>query len=341
MSKERGEVTLDKNLLLYGSADIIGTLILIIVFFVRYGLRHKTEVNYDYLGELPSDMHPAEVNAYLKHSVPDSDAFTASILNLSRRGHIQFETILGKAGILKKGKTIINIKIINKEEEDLKAYEKGLLEFMKEVYASGNDLKEYCLQNSLQAYEFFYKWKEQVKESVNENYEYYYEIAPWGVKAALISISALNMLWAAISCINRQFQVFEFAIPVIVISICSIGMLKRKSQKGVNEEQSWKAFKRFLKNFSKLDRHDLPEISKWEEYLVYASALGAANQVLKQLTDVYPEVKQEYYGSWFNYFGYMYGESNTIESMSTLKTFIKALSEMVDDAFNISKVSDK
>ena len=54
----------------------------------------------------------------------------------------------------------------------------------------------------------------------------------------------------------------------------------------------WKAFRRFLLDFSSLDRAEVPSLIIWEHHLVYAVSLGVAKQVLSQLKVVYPEMDQ-------------------------------------------------
>ena len=52
---------------------------------------------------------------------------------------------------------------------------------------------------------------------------------------------------------------------------------------GIKERNDWLAFKNFLVDFSSLDEKDLPEIVLWEEYLVYAVALGVGEKVLRNI----------------------------------------------------------
>lgn len=323
----------DPNLL-YGFIDLGFTIALIIVFYIKYGLKHKPTFKYDYLTELPDNMSPAEINAYLRHNNSGSAALISTILDLGMREFIQFETVVKKSGFLKKRRTIINIKVIKKNDINIKKYEQELLVFLDEVYRSGCDIKEYSYINKAQTYYFFKEWKALVKESIYNDYEDYFETSPYSIRAVLLTVSALNMLWLVMSCLRKEFILLTLIIPSISISIGSIAMLKRKSQRGSDIEHSWRAFRRFLKNFSKLERVEIPEISTWERYIVYAEALGVVKQALGQLPAVFPEVKEEYYGSWFNYYGFMYGEVNAIEAFSSLNTFLESLSKPWNLAFN-------
>ena len=41
-----------------------------------------------------------------------------------------------------------------------------------------------------------------------------------------------------------------------------------------------------------MDRHELPALVLWEEYMVYATAMGIADKVSEQLEIAYPQYKQ-------------------------------------------------
>lgn len=95
-----------------------------------------------------------------------------------------------------------------------------------------------------------------------------------------------------------------FIIPIFIAISCLIcgiicNMIVNKTrtltQKGVNEQEEWKALKRFMENFSLLDEREVPELALWEKYLVFATAFGVADKVLKQLKVKYPELSDDNY----------------------------------------------
>ncbi len=51
----------------------------------------------------------------------------------------------------------------------------------------------------------------------------------------------------------------------------------------------WKAFGRFLDDFTTFDEKELPEFPVWKEYMVYAVAMGKGEKVAKSLAVKYPE----------------------------------------------------
>ena len=74
------------------------------------------------------------------------------------------------------------------------------------------------------------------------------------------------------------------------------------STRGQEEVQMWKGLKKYMEDYSMLDERMVPDIVLWEKYLVYATAFGIADKVLKQLKVVYPEFSDDTYLSNSRYF---------------------------------------
>ena len=85
---------------------------------------------------------------------------------------------------------------------------------------------------------------------------------------------------------NCGMQVLSYITVVTLISVIYfvIGIKdKNRTIKGQEEFAKWLAHKRFLKDFSRFDKKELPEIILWEKYLVTATVLGCADKVEKQM----------------------------------------------------------
>ena len=127
-----------------------------------------------------------------------------------------------------------------------------------------------------------------------------------------------------------------FVIPLFVIIPCIIcGIICNKiakkyrllmlTQKGVNEQEEWKGLKRYMENFSLLNEREVPELVLWEKYLVYATAFGIADKVLKQLKVKYPELNDE---------SYMLNNGYTYMYMMNRYNFDRVLNSSVHNAYS-------
>lgn len=114
-------------------------------------------------------------------------------------------------------------------------------------------------------------------------------------------------------------------IPAIICAIYCFKIAERYNtltQKGVDEKEAWIGLKNYMEDFSMMKEKEVPELALWEKYLVYATAFGIADKVLKQLKVVYPQITDmDYMNSHgYNYLYFMsYGNfsNNFINSINT------------------------
>lgn len=79
-----------------------------------------------------------------------------------------------------------------------------------------------------------------------------------------------------------------FVLPLVSIIICIVGIIytsltKKRTESGNYEYARWRAFKRFLLDFGKMDIKEIQEVKLWNDYLVYAIVLGCADKVEKAM----------------------------------------------------------
>lgn len=99
----------------------------------------------------------------------------------------------------------------------------------------------------------------------------------------------------------------------------------------------WKAFRRFLRHFSSLDKADLPAVAMWEHYLVYAITLGVAKEVISQLKVVFREEDFNNTGLtylYYGHYGHRYNYFDTIDNVtnSLVKTTESVYSKAISKA---------
>ena len=125
----------------------------------------------------------------------------------------------------------------------------------------------------------------------------------------------LGLLPAFLESMNEMVMIVG-ALSIIVLSVFK-GFSLRKyaskinvyTQKGIDERQMWKGLKKYMEDFSMLDKREIPEIVIWEQFLVYATAFGIADKVIKQLKAVYKELGRSFEFDDPSY-GYMYFMTN-------------------------------
>ena len=262
----------------------------------------------DYFRDFPdNNATPAEA-AFLyyfdKDSAFDSNIskiVSATILNLALKGAVSFEQ--GK-----KDEVYIIINE-NKNLTSLKEDESSILELLIGVksYLIQKNNKEIAEKISMKDIEKYakvhdetflskingIKAKVQKQQQENGNYD----------KALLEKSKTWRIKYSSYFVVTMVFLFsFYFVAPIIIAIPCAIcailcnkiyKKMRTLTQKGTNEQEQWKALKKYMEDFSLLNEREVPELILWEKYLVYATAFGIADKVLEQLKVKYPEFRDQ------------------------------------------------
>ena len=297
------------------------------------------EQQLEYYRELPDkEETPLEAVFILKTGYKQSclpNVFSATILNFALKGYIRIE---------QEGKTI-KILLNKIKTDELTGDEKKVLEILRA--ASNNneltmaELEKYIknypskLMNLNSTFEKVSKTQasEKGKFDTNRfNKQIVYAEKNVGYIFILIIIIIASIFTIGYAYKNVQGMLITCTIIslafFIVVTIINL-ILNMKittsfngfTQKGINEQEQWKAFKKYMEDFSYLDEKEVPELVLWEKYLVYATAFGIADKVLKQLKVKYPELNNQDTISNMVLFNAMYNanglNANFINSIST------------------------
>ena len=281
---------------------IIGIAIIIAIFFIiktikyiiklnKLEKKYKPTTKLQYFRELPyEDATPAEALYMMSNgfSKTFSASFSANILDLCLKKYITLE-LIDQNGKIKKN--IVKIKILDKEIYELKEDEKLTLEFLKEVADGENELTTKNITKYLEKRPLKITKLDAKIEKIIEEEEIKRENIIIENKKEYNKYITRCAIYIAMACFTIVF------IPVAVIFALNAiltGMIAHKinvfTQKGTDEKEQWKAFKKYMEDFSLLKDKEVPALAIWEKYLVFATAFGISEKVLKQLKVIYPEI---------------------------------------------------
>ena len=343
--RERQE-WLNKNLpIILFVVWIIINIILIIVYIkkaIKYSKKLKELKKYEpttkleYYRDLPDENStPGEALKTLDIKISSFTAtnfgkvFSATMLDLALKGYIEIKQEKNE-----KGKDIINIYILREVSDGLKPSEARIMKFVIDA-AKGKglitlkELEKYIESHPSGTESLLRETynaannqliKEQIIDSeIQKEYKKYKEIQEGYVVAATLLLF---------------FTFIAFILPIIIFVIDAImcGKIAKKlnvlTQKGVDLQEQWKGLKKYMEDFSMLDKREVPELVIWEKYLVYATAFGIADKVIKQLKIIYPNFEEITNG--INTYTYMSIMMNTNFSSS----FSNAISTSISSAYS-------
>lgn len=291
----------------------------------------KPETIVDYYREIPDeDSTPAGAaflyyfqSGGLKQNI--SKVFSASILDLCLKKKLEFD-------ISPNEKEDIKIKLKEDTCIDLPKDEQIVFEQLVKVEkANGGEftikqLQQYIKHHSERFIKDLDEIDDIVKEEQIEKKNYDKETEKEKNKYIGLSIIYLIIMIFSISTgaligivgIMLGITLLVNAILCKIISSRYSGL----TQKGINEKELWKGLKRYMQEFSLLKEREVPELVLWEKYLVYATAFGISERVIKQLKVVYPQLSEGDLVGDYAYFHIMTHTRYDLMAISNLNTAI-------------------
>ena len=240
------------------------------IVFKRKNKSRNKEVKY--LRDLPDDSSPALVGGIMTKNVNDNEIL-ATIVDLIRKKVLTLETSDKKTIITLTGSTGL-----------LSAQEKTIIDIYINDFGDGRSL-------DLKSIGFFHKvpmstarkfenWSSYIVNEMNRK-GLVYEHIGCGATLIFVLLSVILAFGGLIQAGLTENPLFMFGIPLGVVLFFSAGTAKYPSKKLAETMSKWQAFKNFLSDYSQLEEAKITSIHLWEQYFVYAIALGVSDKVVK------------------------------------------------------------
>lgn len=274
-----------------------------------------------------------------------SDTVSATIMSLFKKKRL---TILPSDK-----KKDAEITVINVSEEGLSEYEKIVLDLLRKV---GKD-SSFTMKT-------FEKYVKSHSESVSKKLERYKDEAKsktLGMRPRDIS-SDENVIYIFVIVAGFMITMFSLigsgiffglsfvftGIAIIIASIISF-VIKRARKvpltlKGQEDHVRIKAFEKYMLDFSSFDKKEIPELAIWEDYLIWATAMGIADEVSRQLSIVYPEFAKIYRSEYSPMdtflFWYLFAPRIRVNMNVDLTRNMMAVTNSLEAARNLAKANE-
>lgn len=276
----------------------LGAAVMVFIFS-KYGRERKASFDGEYYRELPGDYTPAVMSVLLFKGIETKDIM-ATLLDLARKKIISIEPYTFEERKLLRTKEETDYRLISmdpsaEELRELTPHEHFLYDwFIQDLGSNGvltlNELEK-TLKRETNA-RLFTRDYEAFKNLVDDKAESLQFREANDTKG-----SGVFYIIAIILGAFGMFSIFYFRnflgiLPIIggvLILIANVTMTfkRRLTQYGADQTAMWKAFKNFLLHFSNMDKAEIPSLVIWNHYLVYATSLGVAKEVIDQLPQVF------------------------------------------------------
>ncbi len=297
---------------------LVGLVAAYVWTYARYGREPAVAYEAIYEREPPRPIPPAVVPAILTQSgVRNADlprAFAATLLEAARLGYLEIEERQDRGvfgtGLFRdtdmvyrltdKGRALLSggRPARTTRERSLETFEVEVLNAVFRKAGNGDE----ATSDQIEAWgkkitgrksnflHFIEQWGPALREWFEQRYFRLDDPSSerakrWFIGGAIVSLIVAYVVGMGIS------GVVVFPVGVVLIVLAVRG-LSRRTPEAVLEVKRWDAFRRFMADFSAMKEAGPKLLAMWEDYLVYATALGVAEQLLKHLKMVAVEFGQ-------------------------------------------------
>jgi len=246
-----------------------------LMYYIHVIFKRKNKVKNSvgkYLRELPDNSSPALVGGFMTNSINDNEIL-ATIVDLVRRKVLTLENS-DKNSII----------ILTGSIENLSAQEKAIVDIYINDFGDGKslDLKSFGFFQKvpMSVARKFEKWRAMVQSEMNRKNLTYQGLGCLGV----IFFAFFPMIFTFAGLVIGMITGNKMFLLIVVMGIILFvsGAKARYPRKELAEaKDKWQAFKNFLSDYSQLEEAKITSVHLWEQYFVYAVALGVSEKVVK------------------------------------------------------------
>jgi len=297
-----------------------------LLIYLGFGKEPKIDYSAEYERDLPTDDPPAVVNAIAGEKLekevgkPDMDGFRATIMDLINRKYLVLSDIPAK--LQEDGDHSLSLKIDrDKNGDELRNFEIDVIDFLSHFEEEGviyldrikDELKgkdksffntEGTLEDQIAVLQFIesYKlWKKDLKNEflddetmkkifIKKGDTYLKIFAGVGLIVAIVTFfaAAIDPLPAANYALISSVILGSAAMTSLIMPQKIAGQW---TTYGEEYDAKWHNFAKYIQDFSLIKEYPPESIKIWDKYLVYATALGIADNVRKSMEMALPEDK--------------------------------------------------
>lgn len=279
-----------------------------------YYFRKRRELNPtpahvpEHVYHLPAELTPAVMATTVFRETPTADDFSATILDLARKGYITIEELKEKKrGIFRTGydSTLQITPKVQKNDPkmlELQVHETAVFDYL---YEDGGPLTLNEIETKIKTSTSYRKRQNRLwtkfKSQVEIKGEQERGAIPRAQNTALFFlgigmvgsiIGTILILILFSSYLNGMWIGILLGVAALLVILALVGIILVSSRPIRTHEQDkmskeWNGFKNMLEDIGNMNMREVASLPLWDEYLVYAVSLGVADKVLEAMNEQY------------------------------------------------------
>ena len=282
---------------LVGLLAVIPGLASVVYVFARYGKEPRVDYDREYEQEPPSEHEPALVAALLSQGTVKTEAFVATMFDLISRGVIAAQPVSYDRstwlGLRTESITDLELSLTDKDES-LTRFEGPVRTILRRVLDEGplplTELRTGIRDDASKNAESYTAFKKHVLEALARKGLLVDDGKKALLAAAGVTLGILGVTFLLSLAFFSGISAVVLRVGLIIAGFTNLTMIGvfaafrrgwvHRSAEGALLAARWGAFKRYLEDFSRLEEAPVISLDLWDRYLVYAVALGVAEDVL-------------------------------------------------------------
>ncbi len=278
-------------------------------YFEKYGREYRVEYVNIYErrppGPIPPSVLPAIMTQRGVQITEMSKSFTAALLDCARLGYLEISEKEEKSLFIRK--KVLNYELTGRGRSLLEGHEtpgergdRPLTDFEKDVLdvvfreagdgasVSGTEIEKWAAGTRGRKTQYLLFMEPRAGELRKGFEKDHFPIDdPVSERArnhfVILTVVTAPLATVIIFSLTRHPLSFVFGGLILIGGLILSLPLARRTREACLEHKRWTAFAKFMSDFSAMKEAGPSLLSMWEEYLVYAAALGVADKLLSNL----------------------------------------------------------
>ncbi len=291
----------------------IGLIVVFAIYYIWYFEKYGREYRVDYVniyerrppGPIPPSVLPAILTQRGVQITEMSKSFTAALLDCARLGYLEIsekeeKSLFIKKKVLNYELTERGISLLEGRKTPGTRVDRPLTNFEKDVLdvvfreagdgasVSGTEIEKWAaatIGRKTQYLLFMEPRADELRKGFEMDHFPIDDPVSENARKRFIVVSIVSAALAALILfsVTRHPLSFVFGGVILIGGLILSLPLARRTREACLEHKRWKAFAKFMSDFSAMKEAGPSLLPMWEEYLVYAAALGVADKLLSNL----------------------------------------------------------
>jgi uncharacterized membrane protein len=287
--------TLKRVGLVGGIVLALAGLVFFAVMYRRFGREFEPSLPGEYYRDIPADLPPSAVQYLWRTGSIDDKSITATLLDLANKGVVGIDQVSHEEHGFLHDKETVTYRLTRAATgtDSLDPGAAALLSFLFDTAGDGHELlvsglRDYAKAHRREFVEAHKTWKAAATDAAEGRgfFDPSSRRAARIVSSVGVAVLALSVLLVFVTSTLWALV----ALPVGIVLLVGARAVNRRTRDAEELYAKYHGLYRYMKDFGRMQEKPPTAVVLWEQYLVLATVFGIADEVIRDMKVVVPEV---------------------------------------------------